>query len=459
MDGHKILVFADVPHIIKNVRNSMLQYDFILPQEIMDHNPDLVSNLVKWEHIKELHDFQEMKGLKIQPGLNDSCFPGGNFDKMKVYPAFHALSRATADALELSVNEFDKPKEWLTTAYFVRQMGRWFELMTSRDSNSCFSLNDMDKYAAHIDWLEWFRDEFFLKLTNTGEYGNQEKPYHKGVWLSTTSMIQHCHYYLIVKGFKYLLGGRFSSDCLENYFSQVRRRHRSPTCLYFRYCFKALLVLHHMKFVKKGSYGEDKGCENWMTELKDIKRLQLEKQWWDEDQDVFDIVIGDRIEKELDQEMVLNYVVGYMFKKTICTVSYCDKCKDQFTQEFCDASDEQKLIVMKCYTPDALTIPSNFGYKLFSIVESTFLENMEKIMEGQERYIDCLIVKLSEKIRSLNPSMITCHLDLLLRRFMKIRMHFHARQLTVDAKNSGEYQKAARDSDHSSKSQMGAHLH
>ena len=68
-------------------------------------------------------------------------------------------------------------------------------------------------------------------------------------------------------------------------------------------------------------------------------------------------------------------------------------------------------------------------------------------------------VKLSEKIRSLNPSMVTCHLDLLLRRFMKIRMHFHARQLTVDAKNSGEYQKAARDSDHSSKSQMGAHLH
>ena len=59
---------------------------------------------------------------------------------------------------------------------------------------------------------------------------------------------------------------------------------------------------------------------------------------------------------------------------------YCEKCKDQFTQEFCDASDELKLIVMKCYTPDALTIPSKFGYQLFSIVESTFLENMDSIM-------------------------------------------------------------------------------
>ena len=459
MDGHKILVFADVPHILKNVRNSMIQYDFILPQEVMDHNPELVSNLVVWNHIEQLHDFQKRKGLKLQPGINDSCFPGGNFDKMKVYPAYHTLSRATADALELCVNEFDKPKEWLTTAHFCRLMGRWFELMTSRDPNSCFSLNDMDKYSAHIEWLEWFRDDFFLKLTNTGRTGNQEKPYHKGVWLSTTSMIQHCDYYLKEKNFKFLLGGRFGSDCLENYFSQVRRRHRAPTPLYFRYCFKALIVLHHMKHVKKASYEEDDGCQNWLTELQDIKRLQLEKQLWDEDQDIFDIVIGDRIEKELDQEMILNYVVGYMFKKTICSVSYCEKCKDQFTQEFCDASDELKLIVMKCYTPDALTIPSKFGYQLFSMVESTFLENMDSIMEGHEKYIDCLIAKLSEKIKSLNPSMLTCHLDLLLRRFIKIRMHFHCRQLTVDAKNNGDFHKAESASGYSSKSQKGAQLH
>merc|ERR1711860_354157 len=88
------------------------------------------------------------------------------------------------------------------------------------------------------------------------------------------------------------------------------------------------------------------------------------------------------------------------------------------------------------------TIEKSWYPNLLGMVESTFLENMDSIMEGHERYIDCLIAKLSEKIKSLNPSMSTCHIDLLLRRFIKIRMHFHCRQLTVDAKTNGDFQKA-----------------
>ena len=468
VDGHNVVVFSDVNHLLKNIRNRFQDYNFIFSEatyEKFRETHGLVSRVISIDHIKALYDFQLARHLKYAPRVREKCFPKGSFEKMDVGPAIALLSRETAAALRILVRDHGFPPEFLTTALFCELVGRWYDIMSSRSSSYCFSLANEDKYDEVIQYLQDFV-ELFSQLTFATKSGEQQKPFQAGVKLSTKSMIDMCDYYLRVNSFHFLLGGRFTSDAIENFFSQVRRRNRAPTPMEFMRAFRALLILHHMKPAKHGSYMHDDTSNKWLTTLKDVRKVELAKAAELEaeranqdcdDMEVWEMIIGDKMVKDFAEECSLAHVIGYLLKKTICTKSKCADCQETFTMEKNNGADWQTLLIEKCYTPDALTFPSEVAYRIFSMCEASFLENVRNILLIDD-FVDELVGQIYPKVIEAHPQIPQCHLKLLLKRFFKIRVHFLARQLTIQAKGSDIFQDLKRDAGYASKSMKGFQL-
>lgn len=69
-----------------------------------------------------------------------------------------------------------------------------------------------------------------MKVGARGEW----KPIQEGVIIASRSIINLQEYYLIERDYKFLLTSRFSQDCLESLFSQIRRRQKIPHALMFK---------------------------------------------------------------------------------------------------------------------------------------------------------------------------------------------------------------------------------
>lgn len=93
--------------------------------------------------------------------------------------------------------------------------------MTSRNPTLALSKYNKNKYEeCHLFLLEVIN--LFQKLT-TGEKGHY-KPVQTGVIISTNSILHLTEYLLNDKAYKFVLTGRFSQDCLENFFSVIRSK-------------------------------------------------------------------------------------------------------------------------------------------------------------------------------------------------------------------------------------------
>ena len=57
--------------------------------------------------------------------------------------------------------------------------------------------------------------------------------------------------------FKFVLTGRFTQDCLENLFSQLRQKNVIPNCLQFKNNLKLIATSMYMRPIVAGNYDYD----------------------------------------------------------------------------------------------------------------------------------------------------------------------------------------------------------
>ena len=271
--------------------------------------------------------------------------------------------------------------------------------------------------------------------------------------MHTAGILYLAKYYLEEKKFQYFLCGRISSDCIENYFSQMRRRHMCPTGMEFQSGFKALFILQHMRPNKHGNHRED--CTDWYTSLKDVKALELQNVDLDLDEDPEEckVVLGNNSEQEFSQSNGLAYLCGYILSKTVCAKPACSNCKEVLT-DVVPTLGFQTLIANKELKQGKLTLPSLVAHDTFSFCESTFNENAEKIKIGEVTEA-ALVNSLVNSIPSTHPQFPTCHLRDIVKRFVKIRLHFWLEQKTIEMSNSKDYMDLENNSGFASKT-MGA---
>jgi hypothetical protein len=79
-DGGKIYFLADGPHLLKNIKNCLVQNKSIQLSPYFVEKYKLPSNLVKIEHIKTFCDEEETVDLKFAPKLSVDLLNTGHFN-------------------------------------------------------------------------------------------------------------------------------------------------------------------------------------------------------------------------------------------------------------------------------------------------------------------------------------------------------------------------------------------
>ncbi|KAJ4927852.1 hypothetical protein JOQ06_015654 [Pogonophryne albipinna] len=88
--------------------------------------------------------------LKIAPHLSAAAIEPSHFDKMKVGLALNVFSKATSAGLKYMVQQENRPLSYLTTAWFLEQVDRWFDLMSSHHPITALSRLKMEEYQEAI---------------------------------------------------------------------------------------------------------------------------------------------------------------------------------------------------------------------------------------------------------------------------------------------------------------------
>ena len=115
-----VFVIADVPHLVKNLRNHTVgDQPIILPDDVVAKF-DLPGNTVCAKPLKQLVTYQENCELKPAPNLTSKHLQLPHFEKMKVSAALNVFSHSVSASIELLVDQGHLTKESLTTAWFLQ---------------------------------------------------------------------------------------------------------------------------------------------------------------------------------------------------------------------------------------------------------------------------------------------------------------------------------------------------
>ena len=202
-----VYVFADVPHLVKNLRNHIVNgQNIVLPDTIVNEF-SLPTSVVSVEPLRSLVQYQADKALKPAPKLSQKHLQLSHFDKMKVAHAMAIFSKAVSAGLRLLVEAGICEQSTLTTAWFLETVNHWFDLMSSRHPVMALSKFDNEKYLQAVNFLNMVID-LFGHLT----IGKQcsWKPVQSGIILSTTSMLQAHEKLLHENNFRFVLTSRFT---------------------------------------------------------------------------------------------------------------------------------------------------------------------------------------------------------------------------------------------------------
>ena len=234
-------MLADVPHILKNIRNALLNNGTIWLSPDILREADLVpESSANYNVIVRLYHFlqdQKKQGhlLTLAPHLTKEAIFPGPFAKMKVNLARSVMSKETAVAIRFVVQHYPEKfhKEDLTTAFFIESVDNWYNIMNNRKLSLAFSRKNPEAHAEVISYLVWFMSMYGSCKLHHKQQDDTLKPSQEGVLLSTSSIL-YLQEKLLNQGFDWVLSARFSNDGIENYHSVVRSKDKAPTPLKFK---------------------------------------------------------------------------------------------------------------------------------------------------------------------------------------------------------------------------------
>lgn len=248
--GEPIFMFADAPHLLKLIRNWLVDTGFKMDD----------GSIVSKQPIEEL--------LKITDSEVSSCYQLTKkhlecvkTQRQNVALASQLLSHTVGTALKHYSPGFDKHLA-SNTGEFILLINKWFDIMNS--SNVCAAIPTKRPFGLHIEEqknilqnvIKTFSSMRVLpKLTKSKVYATEsnclfkEKKsieiFQKGVIVSSLSL-QNLYDYVHEKfNMKYILTRRLNQDALESFFSQLRTRgglNDHPTPLNALYRIRMMIL-------------------------------------------------------------------------------------------------------------------------------------------------------------------------------------------------------------------------
>ena len=194
---------------------------------------------------------------------------------------------------------------------------------------------------------------------------------------------------LLDSGVTFVLTSRLTQDCLENFFSVVRLRKPTPSCLEFRAILKLISTAQFLKVPKSTSYQQSDGA--FLAEFVDLSRVAAPS-----DNDLPDtLTLPYPAMPSLDtcDRSSLYSFAGYCVHSIQKTSSLCQDCvKSISTEELHSAS---RLTALKEYKDGCLIRVCDTVFQMFCTLEIMFRAQTPLILESLNRPITDILMSLS----------------------------------------------------------------
>lgn len=233
----KIIVMYDPPHLIKSVRNNLLNNNFIYKDEE-----------VSWGYVKRLYELETLKvnAMRLTPklGYKTHIMPS-SFKRMRVKYATQVFSNTVSAAMNTYAAAGEMPVEATTTADFIKFMDNIFDVFqsTSKFDSKPYKCA-VSQQSEHGSFLEEAK-HVFKNLVMISPNGKTSRPPCFTGWLYAINALQELWKDVKREGDLYLCTRNFSQDTLENLFGVIRRLggcRTNPTCAQFRDALKHCMI-------------------------------------------------------------------------------------------------------------------------------------------------------------------------------------------------------------------------
>lgn len=379
VNGQSIVYFYDAPHLLKNMRNNLMDKDLKMPGE----NGEIYT--AKWKHLQDLYQLDKDKGqiYRVLPKLTDLHLNPEGKQKMKVKYASQLFSQRVCAILNWSRGNM-LPEEVIGTQKFVELMDQLFDSFNGGGSNSSAEKPLRHRLTATSKHNEFWNAIFSILhrmvfiVTNSKQ---SSKPPCLLGWIHNIRAIRHLFTKITSETeWSHITMRHLNQDPLENFFGIIRQHsvnNTNPTAQQFVSAFKASIINNMTSsFAVRGS-----NCEADNGELLcDLKRLlqnnlerteslQTGQHSAETDADA-DRQVGldpqlDLADKEVNllERAAITYVAGYFVRKIVAQGS-CESCVPFLHSE--EQSNDYSVIGAREYKKGVLVRPSK---NVVSIVE------------------------------------------------------------------------------------------
>lgn len=396
----KVFVFSDAPHLIKCVRNRILQQKFL----------KVNGKWVRWDHYVKLFetDCTNPEVFRVCPKLTASHIHLTNAGKMRVKYATQLFSNSVVHGLKFYKQRVSGLNDCDGTIIFTQVFNDVFDALNRRFKKEKVTLESSDfevlrRTLAFLDnWERELRDghiqkEMFL-TPNTAE----------GLRVTLHSTIDLSTYLLTSCNFRYVLTAKMNQDPIERFFGTVRQagcQNDHPSMPTFLQLYRLLSVYKLVRPPKSGNCQILKQPESSYFSMADFKAIfstdepsptriadlkarldgLIESDTWECD-DAFPV----HDQSAAVTDCVLYFVAGFVARRFRRYVS-CRVCKDAFVTQ---REDRPEAALTNIKSRGWLTYPNKHLYQILRVAEEFFSENASS-MTVYEDTIDHVLTECS----------------------------------------------------------------
>jgi len=440
INGQKLFLIYDMPHMIKSLRNNLL-----------DGNIKIENKLISFKDIKKSYEIDlKSNTARAMCKITPAHIAPNAFQKMSCKLAIQIFSRSVAASIKTCVSTGElKTKTALDTANFIENVNDMFDSANSKNlydanpnrrplskrnsqvlqnlKNFCILFDKAVKINLKNNKVTTPPCFIGLKWTLTAIIGLYE----------SEKIIMNQH---ISNKEYFLMTNKLTQDPLENMFSIMRQKNgynKNPTARTFRCCFSAICSYSLMKCSESSNCEED-GEEFFNVDT--LNDVQITRPTYSEEiqedglnDNIYNlsddcetdsntssgtIVINTTNAKKSLENCAVIYFAGYLAYKCLNNFS-CDECKKNLITSL-DLNDEsQLLLTFKMFnvnepSTQGLKAPSNIIVDITNTCLNIFNEEFEKIKHEKHivfKLLDISKKKIDKYIFKLNVS--TCKLHYL----------------------------------------------
>lgn len=242
-NSHKIYTIFDTPHLIKSIRNNLLNGYF-----------QYENKTVRFQDIIDTYNIDKGSiSARMLTKITDAHISPNAFEKMNCKLALQIFSNTMAAALRTCSSTGQlKSNSALTTADFVEMLDKTFDCLNSqyrfsRNPYSCAMSSKTPIVAETLKNAKYVME--IIQKVNFNSGKTSRPPCFDGL-ITTINAILSLHEEQASNGFDYLLTYRLNQDILENFFSVIRQRggySRNPTARIFRSSFRIAAIRNLMQ--------------------------------------------------------------------------------------------------------------------------------------------------------------------------------------------------------------------